>query len=265
MWFTKYIFYGFIGTINDLNSELIGVLSSGYIQIIVTAVLAYWFGVRKYFIQRSHEQFIKRYLESGLDVLVVNIEHALEVFSANYAHGIRVLKNFKSKAKYLNQISKEDYSKQFVRYRRDAFHLTPVYKLQTLIGKENGEKFWKMVQYLFAFLDETSNFFEDDLYFAFKNYESLNPTMSIDEVCKIYLEAIKGYNENIKKFYILLCQLQNIALLIEANPFSFKDIKKIKQMQCIQEYTQKLTPYIEEIEKKDNQPKDKIRDKINKQ
>lgn len=265
MWFTKCLFYGFIVMINDLNSELIGFLSSGYIQIIVTAILAYWFGVRKYFIQRSHEQFIKRYLESGLDVLVANIEHALEVFRANYAHGIRVLKNFKSKAKYKNQILKEEYSEQFVRYRRDAFYLTPVYKLQTLVGKENGEKFWKMIQYLFAFLDKTSDFFEDDLYFAFKNYENLSPTKPINEVCDIYLEAIKKYNDDIQKFYVLLCQLQNIALLIEANPFSFKDIKKIKQMQCIQEYTQKLIPCIEEIEKEDSQPRDKIRDKIKKQ
>ncbi|HHT9136903.1 MAG TPA: hypothetical protein ACFYEK_06595, partial [Candidatus Wunengus sp. YC60] len=81
-----------------------------FFKVFIPAGLAYWFGHKQYLTKRDHEQITKRYLENGIDVIVEGIEHALGVFSENFAHSMRILKTFRDKKNAGISPSPEDYA-----------------------------------------------------------------------------------------------------------------------------------------------------------
>jgi hypothetical protein len=73
------------------------------------------------------------------------------------------------------------------------------------------------------------DFFENDLRLAIEAYSNgdiqiSNPKQFHDK----YIEEIWQLNKESEKFYVILKELQNIALYLETKPMVFRDLERLK-------------------------------------
>ncbi|MFC1478649.1 hypothetical protein ACFL57_04245 [Candidatus Margulisiibacteriota bacterium] len=204
--------------------------------IAITALLAYRFGIRKYLHQRGHELVTKRYLENGVDLVATGVEHALSVWRDNYAHSLRILKNFRVKQKHGFKMDQSEYDgTMFRRYNQDLFEFTPFYKLKTIIG-DTEDIFHKLIQSLFAFVEITANYCQYVMCVAIKEFtEGDKIKITAEDLSNENLKIINEYHEKFSKYYILIQQLHKITWILETNPMLLKDMKKIKDREDIKE------------------------------
>lgn len=207
-----------------------------FFKVFIPAGLAYWFGRRQYLIKRDHEQITKRYLENGIDVIVESIEHALGVFSKNYAHSLRILKTFIVKKNAGISPSPEDYATNcFLRYKQEQFYTAPFYKLIQLCGEE-AKIFYVQTQHLFVFVESATNFFQYDMCVALKEFvEGNRITVNANTLFDEYLKRVKDYSDKSQKYYDLISELQKIAFVLETKPIRYRNLKKFCDRQEIKQ------------------------------
>ena len=211
--------------------------------VIIAGILGYW----KYLKQREHEQVTKRYLENGIDLLLANIEHALGVFKVNYVRSIGILKLFRDTHANKLSLPREAYSVEFQRYSPEAFYLTPLYKLEKLIGKDDVNIIDEAIQSLFGFIDTTTLFFQDDMCTVVREYvEGEKDRAPAQKIFEFYIGKVKEFDEESTKYYSILWGLQTIAWLLEAYPLSFKDLEKFKNRPNVQLCLKQLKHKLEE-------------------
>lgn len=75
----KYVVY----LAEAIPGEVYGALISGFF-LLLTAFLAYKYGLQAYFRQREHEQILKRYLEGGIDLALNHVYKANDMYFKNY-------------------------------------------------------------------------------------------------------------------------------------------------------------------------------------
>lgn len=218
--------------------------------ILLAAWIAYKFGMQKYLHQRGHEQITKRYLEDGVDLVIEGIEHALGVWRENFAHSLRILKNFREKQKLGITLNPNEYDgTQFRRYKQELFYFTPFYKLQTIIG-DTENIFHSQTCRLFAFVEKVNNFCQYDLCVAIKEFvEGGTYLITAEELCKQYKLKIEEYGDEASKYYTLIGELQNIAWIIETNAMLLEDMEKLKDRRDIKDCMKRLKKTFEDKEK----------------
>lgn len=218
--------------------------------ILLAALIAYKFGMQKYLHQRGHEQITRRYLENGVDLVIEGVEHTLGAWRGNFAHALRILKNFREKQKLGITLNPTEYDgTQFRRYKQELFYLTPFYKLKTIIG-DTENIFYSQTCRLFAFAEKTANFCQDDLCTAIKVFvEKGTYPITAEELCKQYMLKIKEYDDEANKYYTLIGELQNIAWIIETNAMLLKDIEKLKDREDIKACISRLKKTFEDKQK----------------
>ena len=228
-------------SLNNSNPSFWQTQGVKFVFVLLTAFIAYKFGIQKYLYQRGHEQITKRYLENGVDLVIEGVEHALGVFQENYAHLLRILKNFHEKQKMGLKLNPDEYDgTKFHRYKQELFYITPFYKLRTIIGDPDNI-FYKQTQHLFAFVEKTTNFFQYDLCIAIKEFlEGNKIQLTAEKLCESYMESVEGYNNESKKYYTLIKELQNIVCVIETNAMLLKDMKKLKDRDDIKKCIERL-------------------------
>jgi len=70
-------------TVKALPGEVLGALISGCF-LLVTAILAYKYGLQTYFRQREHELILARYLEGGIDHILSSFYISQNAFMSNF-------------------------------------------------------------------------------------------------------------------------------------------------------------------------------------
>jgi hypothetical protein len=211
----------FINFLDILKPSLLSLLPA-----LVVIWLGYRLGMVAYFKRKEHEKIIQRYLETGIDLISFNIDHALSVFRENWAHSLRLLKEFRGTAATGLPIRKESCHEKFLKYEDNSFSITPFYKVKSIV---DDDIFWEACQLLFAFVGSAYDFFENDLRLAIEAYSNNdiqipNPKQFHDK----YTEEIWRLNKESEKFYVILKELQNIALHLETKPMVFRDLEGLK-------------------------------------
>ncbi|MBW2004798.1 MAG: hypothetical protein JRI72_09330 [Deltaproteobacteria bacterium] len=130
---------------------------------------------------------------------------------------------------------------------KKIFLISPFYKIKSLVGEDI---FWESTQLLFAFVGTTYDFFENDLKFAIQTfYENDIPTAPAEKIYESYLEEIRNLHEKSNKYYKIIMELQNLAMLLETKPLNFKDISSFKDKREVKEIVKRLqSELIEEHE-----------------
>jgi hypothetical protein len=197
---------------------------------VLIALLTVWLGYRlglvSYLRRREHELIIQRYLEQGVDQLTANFDHALCIFRENWAHSLRMLREFRGTVCAGIPARKETYSQGFLSYEPQSFFIQPFYKVSYLVG---NNVFWHRGQDLFAFIGSAYDFFENDLRLAlvkFCNHEMENTDPK--QLYETYLKEVLRLNQESDRFYTLLKHLQNLASILETKQMSFKDLHKVR-------------------------------------
>ena len=209
----------------DLLCELKPALPS-----ILTALISIWlgykFGLITYLKKKEHDQIIHRYLEHGVDNISSDMDLALTVFRENWSLSLRMLREFRETNEAEIPMREESYNKEFKIYDPKIFLVSPYYKIKTLVG---DDAFWESAQLLFAFVSNSYSFFENDLKLCIQLY--YNPDIDsepYEKIYKVFYDEIKNLDEEAKKYYKIIMELQNLAVELETKPLSFNDIITFK-------------------------------------
>ncbi len=222
------------------------------ISPILAVFLAYWLGIHTRTKNTQHEQIIRRYLEQCVDLLSVNVDNALNTFNQNFAHALRLLKEFEDAEKAGIPLRTESREIHFALYDPKSFSPIPFYKLKSLIG---DDIFWVAVQDLFVFIDTSYHFFSGDLKLAIDTYYSNRERMpSSDKIVEADFEKVRRLMEESYNYYSILKELQNIALILETDTsLTFDKLEKLKRNKEIIETVNSLKAKFENRERSDSQ------------
>ena len=102
----------------------------------LAAFIAYLLGLKAFYIHKEYDVVRRRYLEDGLDLLSEDIEHALIIFKKNWSHSLKVIRQFKISGSNLRI---ELLDAGFLDYDMSKFRIGPNYRVNTLLGDEQGE------------------------------------------------------------------------------------------------------------------------------
>lgn len=211
----------FISVLDALRPALLSLLPA-----LIAVWIGYRLGMLAYFKKKDHEKIILRYLELGIDLVSSNIDHALSIFRENWAHSLWLLKEFSGTADVELPIRKESYQGKFLKYEPKSFSVTPFYKIKSIVG---DDIFWDACQDLYAFVGTTYDFFENDLRLALEAYsEKKIEISSPKKFHEKYVAKIKRLNKESERFYVILKELQNVALYVETKPIGFRELEKLK-------------------------------------
>ena len=211
----------FIAVLEALKPALLSLLPA-----FIVIWLGYRLGMLTYFKQKENEKIIQRYLEWGIDLISSNVDHALSIFRENWVHSLLLLKEFRGTTDVGLPLRKESCQEKFLKYEPSSFLITPFYKVKSLVG---DDIFWESCQDLFAFVGATYDFFENDLRLAIEAYsEEKIPISSSKQFHDKYAEEVWRLNKESERFYVILKELQNIALHLETKPMVFRDLERLK-------------------------------------
>lgn len=203
----------------EANPQIIYPLGS----TILASIIVPWIGLLIYFRQKEYELVRKRYLEDGIDILIQQVEAALTTFQDNYTHSMLVLKTYRElKADTPSHLYEIGFQ------GLDDITMVPTrnYLLKELIG---DDVFYDAHQLMTVFVHDANNYFINGLCstirIKIKGGEKLKITATEEQIVETYLRKSIEYNDEAKKYWILLGNLQNIAFAFEKQRFTFKTIK----------------------------------------
>ena len=214
---------------------------------ITAAYLAYSLGLKAYFKQKEYELVRSRYLENTLDLMSGGVESALSTFRNNWHYSLQILKQFRQVG---DLAEGNDFEKRFVRTPSGAFQIAAAYRLGRLLGGD--QEFWKMEQLLFAFVDEASDFFFNDLTPGLKQAIEGKANRPKEEVADLYLERIQTYDKESHKYYHLLTELQTLSCFFERERLTFKAIKAFPKKKGVQDSISRLKKALQVLEADEN-------------
>lgn len=211
--------------------------------IIITALITYQFGIRKYLSQREHEQITKRYIDNGIDLAIEGIEHVFAIYRRNFTNALQMLKNFRQKQASNIELEESEYDRKcFAKYDQKFFNISPFQKIISLLGSDGGA-YHKIVQNLFAKVDIASNFFELDLSVGIKVFMRGKLNCSSEEFFQKYIQEIKRCHDEIDQYYVLIAELQSLSRLVEIKIMSAKDIEKFKHLPEVKASLQRMNAF----------------------
>jgi len=195
------------------------------IGVIITAYLAYYFGVRSYFKQKEYEMVKERYLNESLDIICANLDNSLSEFRDAWGQSFGNLKLFRD----LGDNTKiELYNFEINKVTQKSMGIQAFYRLKYLL---DNEIFWNTVQMAYAFVIVSLTFIDQDLNAAIKlNLVDDSPIPKekrLEIFIKYHNELVKMHHES-KKYYIVLSYLLNVSQILESERFSFKELKKFR-------------------------------------
>jgi hypothetical protein len=200
------------------------------IQIVVpiaAVILVYYFGKSSYFRQKEYELITKRYLEEGLDAISKNVDRSLAIFRYNWWQSMVVLKNFKSLGKDMRP---DLYNNLFIAPDPSLFEIWRDYRLLDLVGNDIYDR---INQNLDAFIRNAYTFFQDDLSsmvrVAIEGGKELKLNVTHEQMYEMYLEEVKNQDNESRRYYIFLGELQKISSWIQTERFDFKLLKRLKE------------------------------------
>ena len=199
-----------------------------YITVpIIAVLLAYYFGRREYKKQKTHELIIRRYLEQGIDLLIVNVDDGLSSFKRNFEYSLISLRHFRE-SKKLNMDLPEDIDKKdFVQYKPESFSQIPFFKIYYLLGDNIT---FLAVQDLFSFLSFSYDFLQNELLDNIRKFDKVETEFDVDwlEFYTETLTKIKQLEKESRKYYSILTVLQDVATILESEIYSWKQLEDLK-------------------------------------
>jgi len=214
-------------------------------------VLAYLFARAAYFRQKEYELVVRRYLNECLDEISASVDKALALYRHNWWQGTVVLKHFRDLGP---DMRKDLYQNVFIEPSPYQYKISCFYRLEDLVG---GDVFDIAQQYLDAFTREAYAFFQDDLSQAvrlfIKGSKTINFKATKEELISTYEEQILRLDSKVKRFYVYLHELQNLASIVQTKRFTFKSIKKIQNQKDVEEIVNRMR---EAFPVENNQPPD---------
>lgn len=193
---------------------------------LLAALLVYFLGKAAYFRQKEYELLTKRYLEEGLDAIAKNVDRTLALFRHNWWQSTVVLKHFRDLGKDMRP---ELYKALFTAPDPSLFEIWRDYRLNDVVG---DDIFYRAHQSLDAFVLSSYAFFQDDLgsivRVTIQGGKELEVKASREQMIAGFLREVEKLDEESKRYYVLLGELQAISALIQSERFSFKTLKSLR-------------------------------------
>jgi hypothetical protein len=246
----------------NIPIEIHGDVVSG-VFLLITAFLAYEFGLMTYYRQRTHEQIMKRYLEEGIDRAAASIEHAVEVFTDNQRAALSAVRALKNKQSGI-RIEEKDYSPVFRESEQQYLDATPFLKIGHLVG---DNIFWESAQLLWAFVDGKTNWFNNDFRLTVKQIVKNEEEIELQRLLEATKDLLKGFFKESKGYLLILLKLETVATIIEReSDLTWSELDEFKNrpdiIECVKtlkgEFTKDLKSF--EVENEESkEPKDEQR------
>jgi hypothetical protein len=202
----------------DVNLDIATLANIGI--ALLGALVAYRFALAAYFRQKEFENVRARYLDQGVELACSQVDYALGVFRHNWMLMLRAMKQYREAEQLvpfddlLNQLREVDQSR---------FQLTPVYKIQTLVG--NGI-FWIAYQKVFAFVGTANETIKADFALALRGMLQQPNHPRKAEFLRTAEDTAARLNRDAQRFYSVVGELQNLAEILERDNLSRKSIKE---------------------------------------
>jgi hypothetical protein len=194
-------------------------------------LLAYVLGWSAYFRQKEYELITRRYLDEGLDAISKSVDKSLAIFRHNWGQSLVVLKHFCELGK---DMRKELYLTPYMPPDPAALELWRDFRLLDILG---DDIFYRAHQSLDVFVRTSYAFFQDDLgafvRLTLEGGKELEAKTSREEAIMTYVEHVEKYDEQAKKYYILLGELQKLSSILQTERFSFRELKNLKKRQKV--------------------------------
>ena len=200
---------------------------------IAAAVLVYYLGRYAYFRQKEYELITERYLTEGIDAISRNVDRSLALFRHNWWKSTVVLKYFRDLGKDMRP---DLYKAPFLEPDPSLFEIWRDYRLVDVVG---DDIFNRAHQSLDAFIRSTYAFFQDDLGAMVRVTIEGGKELEVKALRELMISEYMGEVENLdnqaKRYYVLLGELQKISSLIQTERFSFSNLKKLKERPEVQD------------------------------
>jgi hypothetical protein len=189
--------------------------------------IVYWLGRFTYFRQKEYELITERYLKQGLDRITDQVERSLGVFRHNWARSLTIVKMFRDCGKDINPSL---YRGGFIEPDHTLYEVWVDYRIRDLLGDDvvNLAR-----QSLEDFIRNTYAFFSEDLCtmvrLSVEDGKELEVKSDRKKIVEIYFLNLKRLDEESKKFFELLGQLQRITSILQTQRFNFKGFRAIRK------------------------------------
>ena len=161
---------------------------------------------------------------------------------SDYLALCHIFLNFVKNEKLTRIISPSHSNYIFYQYSAKYGHkITRPLNINSIKSLVGDDVFWDVTQLLFAFVGTTQSFFENDLKFTIQAFYSKGvQTAPAEKICDCYLNKSRELYKESEKFYVIVKELQNIALILESEPLTFKKLEKLKKRTEIMKTVQLL-------------------------
>lgn len=232
-----------VRTAKALPGEVQGSLVSG-VFILLTAYLAYFYGLRTYFRQREHGLIVNRYLVNGIDRLLTLMDALSRVFIHNYTEASNILLRLEAGLPV-------DPSVEFWPVRNYP-DLTPLFKLGYVVGYDTpmlyAQDMYIFVEAFIAYLKDFRRIVsdaEDGLQFRQGAEPSSELRMRLAETFRGPLDE---YYKTFLEYGSLNGELHTIASILEKDTdLTWADLAKFRDRSEVKQSVEKMNKSLAQL------------------
>lgn len=233
--------------VKAIPAEVYGAMVYGGF-LLLTAYLAYEFGLKTHFRQREHEVILKRYLTEGIDRLLELVDSAGRTFLDNHSKVSTIVLRLQARLDI-------DLSVKFRRVQTFP-DFTPLFKLRCLLGDETLAYY---IQDLYIFVNSMAAYLDKDflslLSRATDELRSQQDPETSEKMAKEFTQVLQHqldeYVEDFKKYGRPIGVLMGIAHVLEREgSLSWANLGEFKNRSDIKWINEKIRSEFAEIRKR---------------
>jgi hypothetical protein len=188
--------------VTTILTQGVGALITGTF-VLLAAYIAYKSGLKAYFTKREHEQIIKRYLDEGIDRVLVGVHHVSNIFNDNNLTAWTILHQ-------VQENREADLSVEFKRFKRQHLELTSISKITNLVG---DKIFAQLIGKLFGFIDGHTVYLKTKFLPTLVKIKSRQ--ISGGDELKEMQSKLDVFRQQFNRYLLLVDELQQITSSLE--------------------------------------------------
>jgi hypothetical protein len=212
-----------------IHSAFIG----GLAGILISAYLAYRFGIKAYRKQKSIEECRKKYVDEGLEALYDELATAYTAFRLNWQRAHQLLRLMRDWDSETFTFDKDKVENKFISYSPRNLALSCFHKVNELLGDDTLGK-WSMA-FFGELLMQNAIYFEQEFFINFERF--LNTPNKNRKLCKEaydrHYKKLSEIQQEIHKKLNLLDYLGKIISCVRHKQISYETMRKLKEDQEI--------------------------------
>lgn len=214
-------------------------LNSSTVAVIVGALLAGWFGFRKYRSQKVWENIEDRYFKKGIESLILYLNYLRTTVEHNYSNSVRVLKKFKEldHKEFLDWFDKRDVKQdQFIPAKIPNSYMISIEIL-------NNVNWGVLCGHIFSEMSFINDYYITEMMLCLRSFDEESKGLNKKEFAEILDQILEKKIDEVKelRLYDVIEVLEGVLFrLREMNINSYKKLKNINKDLQIQNLLKKL-------------------------